>query len=150
MQHQKARTLDHKHDNDDSISDDISRQADEILARLNNVSKPDNVSQPVVADQEEQILADIQLQQREVADSHLLDAPEQPQPSLQLPAPVLHQDDSGMLVVNPEAEADSTVEADEPETFSMTDSPISSGRASRMDYEKLFDRLRNLPDGGQQ
>ena len=128
----------HKHQ-DNAISEDISRQADAILARLNKVNTP------AAVEPEEQILADIQAQQREVTDSQLMSELEQ-QPSLPLPTPESHQDDSGMLVVNSDAGA--TEASDEPQTFPMTDSPISSGRASRMDYEQLFDRLRNLPEGG--
>ena len=127
----------HNHDNN-SVSEEISRQADEILARLHSANKPAEI------DQEEQILSDIQSQQREVADSQLLG---ELQTSLPIPTEEPHQDDSEMLVVNPED--DSTAKAHEPESFPMTDSPISSGRASRMDYEQLFDRLRNLPEGDQ-
>ena len=127
----------HTHQNE-AISEEISRQADEILARLNKVSKPTEM------DQEEQILADIQSQQREVADSHLLNESEPSPASLPIPTPELHQDDSEMLVVD--TESHSADEVIEPETLPMTDSPVSSGRASRMDYEQLFDRLRNLPE----
>jgi len=112
---------------DGAISADISRQADEILARLNKVNKP------AKAVQEDQILADIQAQQREVNDSQLLGNPDEPQASLPIPTPELHQDDSEMLVVN--QEVNTTETSGEPETYPMTDSPISSGRAARMDYE---------------
>ena len=130
----------HNH-TDDVASAEISRQADEILARLHNANKPTAI------DQEEQILADIQSQQREMTDSQLLGEQEQQQTSLPIPTPDSHQDDSGMLVVKPEAGL--VEETVEPETFPIADSPISSGRASRMDYEQLFDRLRNLPENDQ-
>ena len=128
----------HTHD-DNVVSDEISRQADAILARLHKAS------QPAAIGQEEQILADIQSQQREVADSQLLGEEDSSPASLPIPTAESHQDDSEMLVVHPEVS--STADADDPETFPIADSPISSGRASRMDYEQLFDRLRNLPDG---
>ena len=127
----------HDHAND-GISEEISRQADAILARLNNANKPASI------DPEEQILADIQTQQREMTDSQLLGEQEPMQASLPIPTPDPHQDDSEMLVVNPESSA--AEQATEPETFPIADSPISSGRASRMDYEQLFDRLRNMPE----
>ena len=134
----EPESTDHIHE-DSSASDEISRQADEILARLNRVNEP------TATDQEEQILADIQTQQREVSDSQLLIDPDEPQASLPMSDPAAHQDDSEMLVVN--SENDVAEQDNESETFPMTDSPISSGRASRMDYEQLFDRLRNLPEG---
>ena len=133
-----SETSVHKHQ-DTIASEEISRQADEILARLNRANQPAEIVE------EEQILADIQAQQREVTDSKLLEEIEQPQATMPIPTPAPHQDDSAMLVVNPEAS--SNEQESEPETFPMTDSPISSGRASRMDYEQLFDRLRNLPEG---
>jgi len=120
--------------NNETVSDEISRKADEILARLQNNK---NLAPAVM--QEEQILSNIQQQQQEVADSQLLGEPER-QPA-SIPVPSSHQDDSEMLVVNPNT---STPEAKQPpETLPMTDSPVSSGRATRMDYEQLFDRLRN-------
>jgi len=123
--------------NNETVSDEISRKADEILARLQNNK---NLAPAVM--QEEQILSNIQQQQQEVADSQLLGEPER-QPA-SIPVPSSHQDDSEMLVVNPNT---STPEAKQPpETLPMTDSPVSSGRATRMDYEQLFDRLRNQPE----
>ena len=130
----------HKTHNDDSVSDEISRKADEILARLQ--SKVDVA--PVVT-QEEQILSNIQQQQQEVNDSQLLGESEQQ--SVAMPQPKPHQSDSEMLIVKPDPGL--LKEKPTPETFPMTDSPISSGRATRMDYEKLFDRLRNQPDENQ-
>ena len=125
----------HNHDNS-AVSEDISRQADAILARLKNANKPQvaeppglpqvaepQVAEPQAAGQEERILADIEQQQREVTDSQLLVDIEQPQTSLPLPDPVAHQDDSEMLVVNQEASASEPTS--EPETFPMTDSPVS-------------------------
>ena len=130
----------HNHE-DGGVSEEISRQADEILARLYSANKPAEI------DQDEQILANIQAQRRELTDSNLLGDVEQTQTALPIPTPDPHQDDSEMLVVAPETGAAEQV--DEPETFPIADSPISSGRASRMDYEQLFDRLRNMPEGDQ-
>ena len=130
------------HDNSEAVSDEISRQADEILARLNRQATP--------VEPEDQILSDIRHQQREITDSQFLgNTADQ---SIPLPAPTAHQDDSELLIVKPdvptsEPEPDAEPEA---ETFPMTDSQISSGRAARMDYEQLFDRLRNDPDEHQQ
>ena len=123
--------------NDESVSDEISRKADEILARLKNKVN--------LVTQEEQILSNIQEQQREVADSQLL-GPEQQSNSIPEPSP--HQDDSEMLIVNPNT--NSPAPTPTPETFPMTDSPISSGRATRMDYEQLFDRLRDQTEENHQ
>ena len=127
--------------NDESVSDEISRKADEILARLRN-----NADVTPVETQEEQILSNIQEQQREVNDSQLLGESEQQ--SVSMPEPNPHRGDSDMLIVNPDT--GSLKAKPTPETFPMTDSPISSGRATRMDYEQLFDRLRNQPDENQQ
>ena len=127
--------------NDESVSDEISRKADEILARLRN-----NTDVTPVETQEEQILSNIQEQQREVNDSQLLGESEQQSVSMAEPSP--HRGDSDMLIVNPDT--DPLKAKPTPETFPMTDSPISSGRATRMDYEQLFDRLRNQPDENQQ
>ena len=95
--------------------------------------------------QEEQILSNIQEQQREVADSQLLGPEQQPN---SIPEPSPHQDDSEMLIVNPNT--NSPAPTPTPETFPMTDSPISSGRATRMDYEQLFDRLRDQTEENHQ
>ena len=130
----------HKTQNNESVSDEISRKADEILARLQN-----KVDVAPVATQEEQILSNIQQQQREVNDSQLLGESEQQ--SVAMPQPKPHQSDSEMLIVNPDPGL--LKEKPTPESLPMTDSPISSGRATRMDYEQLFDRLRNQPDENQ-
>lgn len=124
-----------------AITDEISRQADEILARLQKRSR-----EPTELNQEQQILSDIRQQQQFVNESN--------QSIEQIPASVpiiesnteepTRQDDSEMLVVNPNTKP--IDKKNEPKTFPMTDSPISSGNAARMDYEKLFDRLRNQTD----
>ena len=116
------------------ISDEISRQADEILARLQATSSE--------LKQEQQILSDIREQQQIVNETQLSE--EQSPASVRTPDEPKVRDDSEMLIVPPSTPP---VEAKkEPEVFPLTDSPISSGRAARMDYEKLFDRLRNQPD----
>jgi len=119
-----VETTDSGHNHLDAAkSEEISRQADEILARLKKAQNP------VVEDQENEILADIREQQELVTAAKVDSAPDDdstPPSSFQISTPTIHQDDSEMLVV--------------------TDSPISSGRATRMNYEQLFDRLRNLPD----
>ena len=124
-----------------AITDEISRQADEILARLQKRPR-----EPTELNQEQQILSDIRQQQQFVNESN--------QSIEQIPASVpiiesnteepTRQDDSEMLVVNPNTKP--IDKKNEPKTFPMTDSPISSGNAARMDYEKLFDRLRNQTD----
>ena len=116
------------------ISDEISRQADEILARLQATSSE--------LKQEQQILSDIREQQQIVNETQLSE--EQSPPSVPTPDEPKVRDDSEMLIVPPSTPPVDTTK--EPEVFPMTDSPISSGRAARMDYEKLFDRLRNQPD----
>ena len=116
------------------ISDEISRQADEILARLQATSSE--------LKQEQQILSDIREQQQIVNETQLSE--EQSPASVRTPDEPKVRDDSEMLIVPPSTPPVDTTK--EPEVFPMTDSPISSGRAARMDYEKLFDRLRNQPD----
>ena len=116
------------------ISDEISRQADEILARLQATSSE--------LKQEQQILSDIREQQQIVNETQLSE--EQSPASVRTPDESKVRDDSEMLIVPPSTPPVDTTK--EPEVFPMTDSPISSGRAARMDYEKLFDRLRNQPD----
>ena len=92
--------------------------------------------------QEQQILSDIREQQQIVNETQLSE--EQSPASVRTPDEPKVRDDSEMLIVPPSTPP---VEAKkEPEVFPLTDSPISSGRAARMDYEKLFDRLRNQPD----
>ena len=127
--------------NDEAVSEEISRKADEILARLQK-----NANLVPAVTQEEQILSNIQQQQREVADSQLLGEPEQQ--SVSIPEVSPHRDDSEMLVVNPNTSSPEAKPT--PETLPMTDSPISSGRVTRMEYEQLFDRLRNQPEENQQ
>jgi len=92
--------------------------------------------------QEQQILSDIREQQQIVNETQLSE--EQSPPSVLTPDEPKVRDDSEMLIVPPSTSPVDTTK--EPEVFPMTDSPISSGRAARMDYEKLFDRLRNQPD----
>lgn len=116
------------------ISGEISRQADEILARLQATSSE--------LKQEQQILSDIREQQQIVNETQLSE--EQSAASVRTPDEPKMRDDSEMLIVPP---SPPPVEAKkEPEVFPLTDSPISSGRADRMDYEQLFERLRNQPD----
>ena len=116
------------------VSDEISREADEILARLQATSSE--------LKQEQQILSDIREQQQIVNETQLSE--EQSAASVRTPDEPKMRDDSEMLIVPP---SPPPVEAKkEPEVFPLTDSPISSGRADRMDYEQLFERLRNQPD----
>ena len=129
--------------NDQLVSEEISRKADEILARLQNKT---NLARDTTTTQEEQILSKIQQQQREVTESQLLGESEQR--AFSIPALNPHQDDSEMLIVNPAT--DSAEKKPTSDTYPMTDSPISSGRATRLDYEQLFDRLRNHPEENQQ
>jgi len=57
-----------------------------------------------------------------------------------------HVDDREMIIVNKmEQQSDSTeTEPEQPISFPST--PISKGRAERMDYQKLFDQLRDISD----
>jgi hypothetical protein len=58
-------------------------------------------------------------------------------------------DDREMIIVNKKDEpSDETPNEDAPITFPAT--PISTGRAQRMDYQKLFDQLRDISNSQQE
>jgi type II secretory pathway predicted ATPase ExeA len=155
----------------EATSEEISRQADEILKRLergNVNAEPSAAAVPVPtaaprqtedADSGMEILSEIRDQQQLVASVKVEeDAPgalsinsgddSNPLPGTVPMVPTgTRADDSEMLFVKQPNESgeDDGSEAAKP-SLPFLGEPVSKGRATRMNYEQLFDRLRDLKD----
>lgn len=149
----------------EATSEEISRQADEILKRLERSNlQAETVSQlPTVetdeSDSDMSILNEIRKQQQLVAGVKVEDevaavgAVEDEDTSDHLPSTVpmvssgQRADDSEMLFVKQpkESREDETSRMAKPSQPGLGDQ-VSKGRAQRMNYEQLFDRLRDMKD----
>ena len=175
----------------EAANDEISRQAEEILQRLNankatqenpvshetdvnsNFEKNSNLTQdpdsiqprsPATQiktpdDQSEQILREIRQQHdmlrktNETPMASTSSAHDQPvverieyplrEPTdHSLPANV-HRDDAEMIIVTRGNETSPPSQNEEPK-IPFPETPVTKGQAERMDYQKLFDQLRNV------
>lgn len=187
----------HQHGDDDATSAEIQRQAEAILARLNNSRSQSNVShetatgpsskQPVdhyqtnehttteigepnsgepsdfekqsaALDQSQQILNEILEQKNSLKQSHEIKMNREQDweqveeiGDLDFPAPVdatapesvSSNDDKEMIIVNQMEETIEPQATTEP-PIQFPPTPVSTGRAERMDYQKLFDQLRDI------
>lgn len=149
----------------EAASEEISRQADEILQRLqrsSSTAKAPAIGVTPEQDAEDsgiQILDEIRKQQQLVAGVYVSSeasrgAGQDRGESVQTPRtlPMVshgqHTDDSEMLVVENTAEPPAAIEPGRSASSPLDiGDQVSTGRAKRMNYEQLFDRLRDLPEG---
>lgn len=141
-------------------NEDISRQAEEILKKLQQnqaqrqitpANEHDSVSHetPVNTNPEtgptdaeidtsHAILAEIRSQRDQIqANLQSQDDPSQAQPQG-------HRDDKEMIIMNPPKPDDTPSDPSPRASIPLPETPVSTGKAVRMDYQQLFDQLRNV------
>jgi len=150
-------------------NEDIERQAEEILERLrlSTVSHetetatapeaPTEQSEAVEEqarqlDESQKVLEEILSQKQLLAESrNPTPGPAPPQPtSIEYPithadpSPELRRDDSEMLIVSRMEQKMESPKSPRPDPIQFPETPVSKGNAQRMDYQKLFDQLRDI------
>ena len=134
------------------IDEDISRQANEILKRL-QASQAIQSSSPVSHETEvnsnsEDSTTPSDVNHSEAILNEIRSQHEMIQSQTTVTHPIndfnvtQHRDDKEMIVVNPLPEATESIP--KIAKIPLPETPASTGRAERMDYQQLFDQLRNV------
>ena len=145
----------------EATSNEIQDQAEKILGRLNTpVSHETDVTdnsepepepeEPDALSETQDILNEILEEKRKIAAAHdekfaadnAIDTL-QMEHSLADPDQPGGVDDREMIIVNRMDEQQSVASPVEPQEVPFPKTPVSTGRAERMDYQKLFDQLRD-------
>jgi hypothetical protein len=110
------------------------------------------VARQTEAVEETQKILDEILQQKQILAQETQQTPIDSEESVSLQYPGTEntdqrQDDREMIFVNQMKQPNETPKSDE--TVPFVDTPITTGRAERMDYQKLFDQLRDASDSSQ-